>query len=62
LRPGSNIKTKRFEFTPETVVCNCAVTYNNNLTTALIISCILQIKPSSIGRWPKTYLVVKLCR
>jgi len=25
LRPGSNIKTKRFEFTPETTVCNVLV-------------------------------------
>jgi len=25
LRPGSNIKTKRFEFTPETAVCNVLV-------------------------------------
>jgi len=25
LRPGSNIKTKRFEFTPETAVCNILV-------------------------------------
>jgi len=25
LRPGSNIKTKRFEFTPETAVCNVEV-------------------------------------
>jgi len=25
LRPGSNTKTKTFEFTPETVVCNVLV-------------------------------------
>jgi len=25
LRPGSNIKTKRFELTPETAVCNVVV-------------------------------------
>jgi len=27
LRPGSNIKTKRFQFTPETTVCNVLVAH-----------------------------------
>jgi len=34
LRPGSNIKTKRFEFTPETVACNVVVAQVGGKTVA----------------------------